>query len=78
MSDPTTSVDYVPEAESMDVEAPATVEQSTGHPETGAKKQKSKAIDVITREPGRSLLPHARVQRILKADKVSVQYCAVA
>ena len=70
MSGPTTPVDYAPEAGSMDVDAPATVEPATGHSETGVKKQKSKATDVITREPGRSLLPHARVQRILKADKV--------
>ncbi|KAI0720556.1 histone-fold-containing protein, partial [Cerioporus squamosus] len=33
------------------------------------KKMKMKAPETLTREAGKSLLPHARVQKIMKADK---------
>ncbi|TFK91966.1 histone-fold-containing protein, partial [Polyporus arcularius HHB13444] len=33
------------------------------------KTKKPKAPETLTREAGKSLLPHARVQKILKADK---------
>ena len=49
-------------------------EQST-QAEPGPKKQERKehrAVDnELIREPGKSLLPFARVQKIIKADKVS-------
>jgi hypothetical protein len=35
------------------------------------KKQEKKEPVELIREPGRSLLPFARVQKIMKADKVS-------
>lgn len=35
------------------------------------KKREPKGAQPLTREPGKSLLPFSRVQKILKADKVN-------
>jgi DNA polymerase epsilon subunit 4 len=54
------------EPEFMDVddgEVPEVVESAP------AKKSKKDASN-LDREPGKSLLPHSRVQKIIKADKV--------
>jgi len=43
-------------------------------PKTSTEQKKSstkKEHVILVREPGRSLLPFARVQKIIKADKVS-------
>ena len=40
---------------------------------TKPKKAKSSASEPLKREPGKSLFPYSRIQRILKADKVSDQ-----
>ncbi|KAI0754893.1 hypothetical protein C8Q80DRAFT_396365 [Daedaleopsis nitida] len=55
----------------MDTDALPQAEEPTKQlPETKPKQaRKPKAPETLTRESGRSLLPHARVQRILKADK---------
>ena len=58
--------------EAMDTEESSHVEPaeelSDQPPKT--KTKKPKAPETLTREAGKSLLPHARVQKILKADKV--------
>ncbi|KAH9924681.1 histone-fold-containing protein [Epithele typhae] len=36
---------------------------------TESKTKRSKAPDTLTREPGKSIFPYTRVQKILKADK---------
>jgi DNA polymerase epsilon subunit 4 len=45
----------------------------TAMPESGAasKKKREKKDTNVAREPGKSLLPFARVLKIIKADKVS-------
>ncbi len=53
----------------MKAEDPADAKPKTS---TEQKKSNTKKEPVnLVREPGRSLLPFARVQRIIKADKVS-------
>ena len=42
-------------------------------PSEAKRQRKAKGPEILTREPGKSLLPHARVQKILKADKVRAQ-----
>lgn len=65
----------------MDTEEPA--QEAAEEPEVAlaekraeaapAKAKKAKAPEtLITREPGKSVLPFSRVQKILKADKVRV------
>jgi hypothetical protein len=62
-----------------DVEDRGEVEMKTGDladakPKTSTEQKKSntkKEPVILVREPGRSLLPFARVQKIIKADKVS-------
>lgn len=57
--------------ESVDMEG----DEQTTQAELVSKKQERKetrAVDKeLIREPGKSLLPFARVQKIIKADKVS-------
>ena len=42
---------------------------------TEKKKQRLKPADPLAREPGKSLFPISRVQRVLKADKVCRPLC---
>ena len=60
--------------QSMDVEAPTQEETQIAEPSgaTGAKPKKAKASEGLVREPGKSVLPYSRVQKILKADKVRI------
>ncbi|PIL22615.1 transcription factor [Ganoderma sinense ZZ0214-1] len=57
----------------MDAEPPQQDDQeqeaqtSTDHPKP--KKAKASSSELLVREPGKSLLPYSRVQKILKADK---------
>lgn len=46
-----------------------TLEASEENAPIERKKQKQKAADPLAREPGKSLFPISRVQRVLKADK---------
>ena len=56
-----------------DIEEPVKMEgEETTHPEPKKlEKEVSQAVVELIREPGKSLLPFARVQKIIKADKVS-------
>ncbi|KAI0766386.1 histone-fold-containing protein [Trametes elegans] len=54
-------------AESMETEADT--QEVTEETESAPKAKKAKAPDSLTREPGKSVLPYSRVQKILKADK---------
>ena len=67
------------EPESMVVEESATASGTAETEGSGAepsaseakpKPKRQKAPDTLTREPGKSVFPHTRVQKILKADKV--------
>ena len=59
--------------QSMGVEEPTQDEtQVTESGATEAKPKKAKASDALVREPGKSVLPYSRVQKILKADKVRI------
>ncbi|KAI0335818.1 histone-fold-containing protein [Cubamyces sp. BRFM 1775] len=55
----------------MDVEMPTQEETQIVEPSgtTEAKPKKAKASEGLVREPGKSVLPYSRVQKILKADK---------
>jgi len=44
----------------------------TGKDKTGKKRQKKEPKEFV-REPGKSLFPIARVQKIIKADKVFIR-----
>ena len=57
----------------MDVQDSPEMEQTnqTAEPsDTKSKPKRPRAPETLTREAGKSLLPHSRVQKILKADKV--------
>lgn len=59
--------------EPMDVQDSPEMEQTnqTAEPsDTKSKPKRPRAPETLTREAGKSLLPHSRVQKILKADKV--------
>ncbi|OSD07131.1 histone-fold-containing protein [Trametes coccinea BRFM310] len=53
----------------MQVDAPAPDEAAESSQAAAAKPKKAKAPDTLVREPGKSVLPYTRVQKILKADK---------
>ncbi|CDO76086.1 hypothetical protein BN946_scf184649.g12 [Trametes cinnabarina] len=58
------------ETDSMLVDTPVVQDEAAGSSAPAATKpKKAKATDTLAREPGKSLLPYARVQKILKADK---------
>ncbi len=69
-----------PNSDTVLPEAMATNEpEHAARPEEDAaparvKAKKPKAPETLTREAGKSLLPHARVQKIMKADKVCCLY----
>lgn len=81
MSRPATPAGEDTLQETIDTEEPA--QEPAEEPEVAlaekraeaapAKAKKAKAPEIlITREPGKSVLPFSRVQKILKADKVRV------
>ncbi len=73
MSRPTTPAgeDILPEA--MNTEEPTQeVAQAPEEDAPAAKAKRAKAPETIVREPGKSVLPFSRVQKILKVDKVRV------
>ncbi|RPD62485.1 histone-fold-containing protein [Lentinus tigrinus ALCF2SS1-7] len=59
----------LPEAMDTDERSHVQPAEESSEGPTKAKAKKPKAPETLTREAGKSLLPHARVQRILKADK---------
>lgn len=59
-TDGPTATDHPPHPESKDV---------------GPKKREKKETVELVREPGKSLLPFARVQKIIKADRVRHVIC---
>ncbi|OJT13637.1 hypothetical protein TRAPUB_9826 [Trametes pubescens] len=70
MSRPTTPAgeDILPEA--MNTEEPTQeVAKAPEEDAPAAKAKRAKALDTIVREPGKSVLPFSRVQKILKVDK---------
>ncbi|KAI0647973.1 hypothetical protein C8Q79DRAFT_952830 [Trametes meyenii] len=68
MSRPTTPNDGPTMNEAMETEL--TTQDVAGPSEApAAKSKKAKAPDTLVREPGKSVLPYSRVQKILKADK---------
>ena len=71
MSRPTSpTVDSNDLEATMPVDVPPETEQVGESSETKPKPKKPKAPDTLNRQPGKSVFPHAKVQRILKADKV--------
>ena len=58
------------EDENLAEEAVPVEEQKGDEPPT-KKRRIRKEPSVLTREPGKSLLPFSKVQKIIKADKVS-------
>ncbi|KAI9058457.1 histone-fold-containing protein [Trametes sanguinea] len=60
--------DVLQETESMQVDGPA-LNEAAESSAAAAKPKKAKAPDTLVREPGKSVLPYSRVQKILKADK---------
>ena len=55
----------------MVVDVPPEAEQDAEPSDPKPKQpKKPKAPDTLNRQPGKSVFPHAKVQRILKADKV--------
>ncbi|KAI0947463.1 hypothetical protein AcW1_007686 [Taiwanofungus camphoratus] len=61
--------DVGPEEANEDAVGHVPSEADVAQEQTKSKIRKEKAPIVLNREPGRSLLPYSRVQKILKADK---------
>ncbi|KAI0667603.1 hypothetical protein C8Q78DRAFT_1051706 [Trametes maxima] len=68
MSRSTTPIDEPTINETMETE-PVTQDVAGPSEAPAAKPKKAKAPDTLAREPGKSVLPYSRVQKILKADK---------